>query len=252
MKKRALILTGDSLRHSYFIKSAAEAYDLVGVYREKKSGYYEDARKDIGVQRHFEMLRMAEQELIGKVSNVNGSVYESLNDKGCLEDALELKPDIILLFGTCILREHWLDAFGTKIVNLHLGMSPFYRGSATLFWPFYYDELEYLGITVHIAAKRVDSGAILKIIHPSFYEGDTYYKCVTRLLKKAIDVYPQIVDQYMDDVIEPYPQDLTQTKRLCKKSEFSPEILREVLSRPYLPLTQEKIDDVIRRRERCF
>ena len=135
MRKRALVLTGDSLRHSYFINSVSSIFDIVGVFREAKSNYYVEARKDSGVVKHFENLRMAEQDLMGSVDEAESSIFANLNDSNCLNYALKLQPDVVLLFGTSILKANWLDSFDDKIINLHLGMSPFYREVLPYFSP---------------------------------------------------------------------------------------------------------------------
>jgi hypothetical protein len=54
-----------------------------------------------------------------------------INDLAVIEWTKKKTPDAILLFGTGILSDEWLDKFESKIINLHLGHSPRYRGSAT-------------------------------------------------------------------------------------------------------------------------
>ena len=43
--------------------------------------------------------------------------------------------DVVLVFGTGILREALLSAFPGRLINIHLGLSPYYRGAGTNFWP---------------------------------------------------------------------------------------------------------------------
>src|SRR5207302_1640208 len=40
------------------------------------------------------------------------------------------RPDIVVLFGASIISPSLLDLFPGRIVNVHLGLSPYYRGSA--------------------------------------------------------------------------------------------------------------------------
>ena len=78
----------------------------------------------------------------------------------------KVNPEFILLFGTEILSEEWLKRFRNKIINIHLGLSPYYRGSATLFWPFYNNDIGHLGTTIHETVSKVDAGRIIKNIYP--------------------------------------------------------------------------------------
>ena len=40
-----------------------------------------------------------------------------------------------------------LKEFRSKIINAHLGLSPYYRGSGTNIFPFVNKEIEYVGVT---------------------------------------------------------------------------------------------------------
>ena len=44
---------------------------------------------------------------------------------------------------------------------MHGGLSPWYKGGATHFWPTYLMEPEFTGITVHETTKDLDAGAII-------------------------------------------------------------------------------------------
>ena len=44
-------------------------------------------------------------------------------------------PDVVLVFGTGLLKAPLIGAFPGRIINIHLGLSPYYRGAGTNFWP---------------------------------------------------------------------------------------------------------------------
>ena len=71
------------------------------------------------------------------------------------------RPDVVLVFGTGILREPLLSAFDGRIINIHLGLSPYYRGAGTNFWPLVNREPEYVGATIHYLDAGIDTGPIL-------------------------------------------------------------------------------------------
>lgn len=115
-----------------------------------------------------------------------------------------------------------------KIVNLHLGLSPFYRGSATLFWPFVNRELEYLGTTIHLATAKVDAGEILARIDPDLRSRETYYDITSRLIRDSIDRFPSVVSSYLEGHILPACQEDI-AGMLYRKSDFSEASLQEAL-----------------------
>jgi len=139
------------------------------------------------------------------------------------------KPDCIVLFGTGILNHEWLDRFSGKIINLHLGLSPYYKGSATLFWPFYNSELECLGATIHLAARKVDAGDILAHIKPKIEISDNYYSLNMKIIKKSIDSLPALVVEYMDGKLTPIPQE--KVGKVYTKSDFNEDVLCRVIEK---------------------
>ncbi len=89
------------------------------------------------------------------------AIVPSHNSKEC-EQLLDIdKPDIIVVYGTRIIRENIFSRAGKVTLNMHTGLSPHYRGDSTLFWPIYYDDPEHLGVTVHKLAASVDGGDII-------------------------------------------------------------------------------------------
>lgn len=232
-KPKALVLTSRGLRHRYFAKKVAEVFDLLEVITESKRNYYTKQREEsLTIRAHFEAIADAEVDFFG------GEIYqqeciqrnvEDINSPECIAWAVDLKPDVICLYGTAILSQGWLDAFPAKIVNLHLGLSPFYRGSATLFWPFYFKELEYLGTTVHLATAKVDAGAIISRIDADIKTEDDYYKITTRLIKDSINRFPKLVVAYINGDLKACAQEDV-TARICRKSDFSEEALLRVLA----------------------
>ena len=67
----------------------------------------------------------------------------------------------MLYQGCPIIEDPILSALPSYSINLHLGLIPYYKGSITAFWPFYYLEPAMLGTTYHIIDKYVDTGEII-------------------------------------------------------------------------------------------
>ena len=233
---RAILITGNSERHCTFAHEVSKYFELAAIISEPTKNYYtEQRRQSKDVEKHFQRLSECEKKHFEKnvfdssipIFNVS---KDNLNNPDLVHEIIKFKPDIILLYGTGILKEVWLDAFPNKIINLHLGLSPFYRGSATLFWPFYFNELQYLGTTIHIASIKVDAGDILMRVLPDWNRVDKdYYEITNALIKKSIKLYPKIVKQFLNGEIDPEPQDLS-VGRYCKRSDFDEPKLKQALN----------------------
>jgi folate-dependent phosphoribosylglycinamide formyltransferase PurN len=227
--RKVVILTSDSLRHKYFIKKISEYFDVIDIFSQKKKNYY--TKRTPFIQEHFDKLSKTEKIFFeDDYDNFSIKKVENINDMDLVKEVINKKPDFIALFGTSILKDIWLDNFENKIINLHLGLSPFYRGSGTLFWPFYYDEIECIGATIHLARKKVDSGEILARIKSDIEENDNYYTLNYKTIKKAINVYPKVVNDYLDEKIIPLKQNINNSK-VFKKKDFNEEALKKVLEK---------------------
>jgi len=89
---------------------------------------------------------------------------EELNLKNSAEFVNEIKPDLVLIFGCSLIKEPLYSSLPENSINLHLGLSPRYRGAATLFWPFYFMEPNFAGSTFHYIISEPDAG---NLIHQS-------------------------------------------------------------------------------------
>ena len=72
-----------------------------------------------------------------------------------------MKADYLLTYGCSIIKNPILKHFKQNSINIHLGLSPYYLGSATNFWPFVNDELQFVGVTFMKLEDGIDDGPII-------------------------------------------------------------------------------------------
>ena len=249
---KALILTSNSLRHRYFTQVVARCFDTPFVLVEEKKNYYVQQRDQSPVVcAHFECIAAAEKLWFADATDATCPEMRQVGDINApdlVASAERQGVDVLCLFGTAILSQHWLDAFPRRIVNLHLGLSPFYRGSATLFWPFVNRELEYLGTTIHLATAKVDAGEILARIDPDLRSGETYYDITYRLIRDSIDCFPSKVSAYLEGRLRPVGQEDI-AGRLYRKSDFTELSLRQALGYVGAGLSEAEVKRIGVRRE---
>ncbi|MGC9489959.1 MAG: formyltransferase family protein [Thermovirgaceae bacterium] len=85
----------------------------------------------------------------------------SINHPTALECFCETGFSAAALFGTSIMTAGSLDRIGLPLVNLHLGLSRYYRGLNCTYWALVDGRPEACGVTVHLVEKGLDSGPIL-------------------------------------------------------------------------------------------
>lgn len=86
----------------------------------------------------------------------------------------EADADLGILYGTNIIRERVFSIPKKGSINIHLGLTPYYRGGPSVFWELFNGEKEN-GATVHYVAKKVDTGdVILQQTFPLEYDFAKY------------------------------------------------------------------------------
>jgi len=119
------------------------------------------------------------------------------------------KPDVIVVYGTAIIRDNIFRRAGFVTLNMHTGLSPHYRGDSTLFWPIFYNDPEHLGVTVHKLVPEVDGGDIVYTGKVTYTSGDTEADIFAKGVKVGTKLYCKAVQEALDRTIKFHPQDLS-------------------------------------------
>lgn len=119
------------------------------------------------------------------------------------------KPDVIVVYGTPIIRENIFGKAGVITLNMHTGLSPWYRGDSTLFWPVYYNEPGRLGVTVHQLVESVDGGAIAATAVVEYETGDREAELFAKGVRAGTALYLDCVEAALNGSLECQPQDLS-------------------------------------------
>ena len=105
-----------------------------------------------------------------------------------------LGADLYIIFGASYIKG-WLVNYliKKKAINIHMGLSPFYRGSSCNFWAIYDNNPEYVGATIHLLSKGLDNGKILCHCLPNINKSNVFeytmssvlsaHKCLKKMIK---------------------------------------------------------------------
>ena len=112
------------------------------------------------------------------------------------ETAMELRkfrPEIILLCAVPIVGSEIISSASRFCLNMHKGITPYYRGTNCLLWPLYNGEPDLVGVTIHKVDEGIDSGLIANQIRYKLEPGDTPFsihlkatKLGTALMQKTL------------------------------------------------------------------
>lgn len=110
------------------------------------------AFKEIFTQKPHEYIEKKNMEILE---------VDDINSEEVRDFILSKAPDVVVVSGTALLKEHIIESGKGKIINLHPGFAPQYRGRYGAFWPIYNKEPELVGTTIHFIDKGIDTGLIL-------------------------------------------------------------------------------------------
>ena len=129
--------------------------------------------------------RLDQPELVREVPHINHPEVVKL--------ARDLKPDLICVFGTSLIRGELLQEGRLGIINLHGGLSPEYRGADCTFWALYNGEPEKIGCTLHYIDAGIDTGRLIAHISPEVREGDSELVLFWRAVRDSAEIYAEAV-----------------------------------------------------------
>ena len=84
----------------------------------------------------------------------------------------QLQPDLMIVCGGPILRKPIFSIPRLGTVNIHFGISPFYRGQHTILWPLMKCDFGHIGATIHQIDSGVDTGEVFARLYPEIEPGD--------------------------------------------------------------------------------
>ena len=164
-----LAITGNRLSHKYFVNQLVSHFKLSAVFIEKV--HYPDplfnSDKERKTWEEFFLNRQKIEESLLRFSDNNHAQNNPeifSIEKGCLNSNKTLQliqkfnPTKIIIFGTNLLGSKYLNLYPDCILNLHVGLSQYYRGSSCNFWPIHDLKPQLLGATVHFISKIIDGG----------------------------------------------------------------------------------------------
>jgi folate-dependent phosphoribosylglycinamide formyltransferase PurN len=183
------------------------------------------------LERHLKERAVAEAHLLGSAEWPDAPCLQvrtgEINSSTVYTWITSQQPDLIVLYGTGIVKAPLLDTFPGRVINLHLGLSPYYRGAGTNFWPLVYREPECVGSTLHIAAAKVDAGAILAQVRPIARAADRAHDLGTKALIAAVNILPDVIALYARDALVSCEQNL-KIGRVFKRHDFNAAAVRQM------------------------
>ncbi len=258
----AVILTNSQLRHQFVRKAIAidDNINVLQTYCESTDGTTLDSvreEKDEVKLRHLEARAEAEDDFFGHFvdytpdySNPEEIPNGEINDEQYYEEIVDLDPDLLVAYGCSIIEDPLLSEYEGRFLNVHLGLSPYYRGTGTNFWPLVNGEPEYVGATFMHLDAGVDTGDIIHQIRARVKSGDTPHQIGNRLIADMIQPYREIITKF-DDLVDMDQPRTPEDEHYYKRADYSTEATKKLyenfddgLVEDYLAEQDERTEEV--------
>ncbi len=240
------VFTSNQIRHNSLIYRLSQSFDCVYAVQECNTvfpGRVQDFfKKSPVMHEYFTHVISAERKVFGGLSflptNVASLAVKSgdlaLIGRDILAQALD--SDVFLVFGSSYIKG-WLadELIAKRSINIHMGLSPYYRGSSCNFWALYDNRENYVGATVQLLSKGLDSGDMLYHCIPQALDGDTNFDYSMRAVEVA---HRSVVERILSGEIFKMPavkQDWALEVRYTCNADFTDEVATEFLTRKALP-----------------
>ena len=233
------VFTSNQPRHLALIESLASIAETVYAVQECNTvlpGQVDDFyRKSPVMQDYFGRVIAAEREVFGEPRFLPANVWAMAIKMGDLSrlDLATLGPALqaerLAVFGASYIKgplcEH-LVARGA--LNIHMGVSPYYRGSSTNFWAMYDRRPDLVGATIHLLSRGLDSGPMLFHALPEAAAVDPFVHGM-----RAVRAAHAGLVEYLKSgkSLEPMMQDKSKELRYTRNADFTDDVAAEYLSR---------------------
>jgi len=191
---KLVIFTSNSIRHKFFANSFQNEVDDLLVISESKANdsvFGDSTETPDKIKEHFKLRNETEKKIFKGndyfKSKLLPILYKEVNLEYVYDVVREFSPDVMLVFGSYIIKEPLLSLLEPgNFLNLHLGVSPYYRGSGTNFWPFVNNELEFVGSTILHLDAGIDTGDIILHIRPTFEVSDNVHTIGCKVIQSSV------------------------------------------------------------------
>jgi hypothetical protein len=230
-----LLIVGSHPRHRLLARRVSEIGCLAGLVIEQREAHVPEAPPGLSsataalFRHHFAQREAAERKHFG-----DGEPDKSWNvpvlhvtERGLNSDETRdfirgIDPTLMLSYGCHkIVAETRAAARGLRW-NIHGGLSPWYRGVATHFWPSYLLEPQMTGMTVHELTDELDGGAIVHQCAAPLMSGDGLHDLACRAVAAISEELPSLVGLALqpERLKPPVPQRVS--GRIWRTVDWSP------------------------------
>ena len=228
------LITSDQIRHNYLVNLLSNIATKLNVIQEKKTFFSNQNKISNLKKNYFLKVDEAQKKIFGntaidkKNKNIKLLSLENKKLEKCSLNFLSdfLNSDIFIVFGSSFIKKDLVNfLIDHKALNIHLGISPYYRGTDCNFWALFDNNPHLVGATIHLLSKGLDSGQILYHALSEIKEDPFIY--TMSAVKSAFESIAQKIENKTIFEHTPEIQDKSKEIKYSKKNEFNDEVIKK-------------------------
>jgi folate-dependent phosphoribosylglycinamide formyltransferase PurN len=210
---KLILFSGTHPRHLFVNQEVVKYFEEVLVIVMKRESLLPSPPKNLSLHeknlflQHFNNRNDVESSIYGdldaeQVFKKHEVIYinpDQLNTESMANKVHNFNADFAFIFGVDLILDPVIGKLPKDKINLHLGLSPWYKGGATLYWPFYLLQPQFCGTTFHQITKQADAGEIIHQCVPKLEFGDRIHDVGAKCVKKAVDDLPLIFEHWLKE-----------------------------------------------------
>jgi len=231
------VFTRDSARHIALVNKLATITSAVHAVIESSPPLVNAPPKSPVMTEYFSRVQQAEDHIFGTGITLDSRVKtqlivaRQLNQLTQQQLTAALESDLVVVFGSSYIKGWLADALIAKnAVNLHMGISPQYRGSACNFWALFDNNPHLVGATIHRLAKSLDTGSVIQHVRPEF-TGQNLFHFSMQAVATGHDALAALILNNKLQTVIPEPQDSSLEIRYSKNADFTDDVASSFLQR---------------------
>tara|TARA_Y100000768_G_C23970897_1_gene680470 strand:+ start:1408 stop:2175 length:768 start_codon:yes stop_codon:yes gene_type:complete len=236
------VFTSNKDRHNHLINELLKITNEIFIIQESRELIsFPDTsnfKKKKSIKKYFSLVQKAEKKIIkrtfiksnNKKLNLIGLKFGDINNINKNYFKKFLKSDLYIIFGSSFIKGDLLKfLIKKKAINIHMGISPYYKGADCNYWAIKDNNINLVGATIHYLSDQLDGGKIIKYVKPDYNPNPFLFSM--SVVKNTINEIVLLLRNKRVFKIKPKKQDSKKEIRHTKKKDFYKENVDKIIKK---------------------
>lgn len=234
------VLTSNKSRHNYLVNKLSNVCEKLFIIQENSTifpGINPGRNKQSNtMKKYFQKVNDAQSFFFNdhkflklkKNCKLLNLQMGDINNIKLKDYKIFFQSNLYIVFGTSFIKGEILNFLKkNRAINLHMGLSPYYRGTDCNFWALYDKKLDKVGATTHLLSEVLDAGKILYVTK-TLKQKDSF-KLTMSAVKLALDTLIKKIKSREIFKLKPIKQDKSVEIRYSKKRDFTDKVVKSFM-----------------------